>query len=46
MPFGMTNSRETFNRVMPKLLSGDKNADNYGDDILGYTTARSEHIRL
>ena len=37
MPFGLTNSGATFNRMIRKVLAGIIGADNFVDDVLGHT---------
>lgn len=43
MSFDMVTSGATFNRMMQKLLSGCKSADNFVDDLIGHTITFSEH---
>ena len=37
MPFGMVNTRSTYNRMVRKLLDRAQNLENYVDDVLGHT---------
>lgn len=46
MPFGLVNSPATYNRMMRRLLSGEKEIDNYVDDVLGHTVDWGEHVSM
>ena len=46
LPFGMKNSRSSFQRLMNKVLKGVKGCSVYIDDILLYTEEWEEHVKL
>ena len=46
LPFGMKNSRSSFQRLMNKVLKGIKGCSVYIDDILLYTESWPEHVEL
>ena len=46
MPFGLVNSGATYNRMMRRLLEGQKQVDSFVDDVLVYNEGWDEHMRV
>ena len=44
LPFGMQAGSQVFCRLMPKLLHGANNIENYIDDVLAYNKTWEEHL--
>ena len=46
MPFRMKNSPATFQRLVNKVISGLDGVEAYIDDVIIYSDAWEEHLRL